>query len=77
MLKAFEMLKIVLVLMFISTVLLSLNVPTIGPTANIESSLQLAQNLQGVISGIANNPLSLPINIALFGSHIELRVMLY
>jgi hypothetical protein len=63
-------LKIILVLMFISTILLSLNVPTMGPSANIESGLQLAQNLQGVISGIANNPLSLPINIVLLGGYV-------
>jgi len=63
-------LKITLVLMFISTILLSLNVPTMGPTSNIESGLQLAQNLQGVISGIANNPLSLPINIVLLGGYV-------
>jgi len=69
-------LKVILILMFISTILLSLNVPPTGPMTNIKDGMELAQNIQNTINIIKDNPLSLPLNIVFLGGYIIYGIIL-
>ncbi len=62
--------------MFISAILLTLNVPLMGASASIKEGMELAEKIQNTVNAIANNPLSLPFNIVLLGGYIIYGVIL-
>ena len=63
--------KMILVMMFISTILASFNVPGVGPVfTNIQAELQTAQNIQSTLNSIVTNPLSFPVEIVLLTGYL-------
>jgi len=63
--------KIILVMMFVSTILASFNVPGMGQVfTNIQAEIDTAQNIQNAINTISANPISFPIEIVLLAGYL-------
>jgi hypothetical protein len=63
--------KIILVMMFISTILASFNIPAYGTVfTNVQTEINVAQNMQSALNTIAANPLSFPVEILLLAGYL-------
>jgi len=63
--------KIILVMMFISTILTSFNVPGVGQVfTNVQAEINTAQQIQSALSAISSNPLSFPIELLLLAGYL-------
>ena len=63
--------KIILVMMFVSTVLASFNISNVGPVfTNIQAEMNTVQNIQNALNAIATNPLSFPAQIVLLAGYL-------
>jgi len=63
--------KIILVMMFVSTILASFNIPSYGSVfTNIQTEINVAQNIQSALNTIAANPLSFPVEILLLAGYL-------
>ena len=63
--------KIILVMMFVSTILASFNIPGMGQTfTNIQTEINVAQNIQSALNTMAANPLSFPVEILLLAGYL-------
>ena len=64
-------LKIILVMMFITTLLASFNIPGMGSVfTNVQTEINVAQNIQSALNTIASNPLSFPVEIVLLAGYL-------
>jgi len=64
-------LKIILVMMFVSTLLASFNVPGMSSAfTNVQAEINVAQNIQGALNTMASNPLSFPVEIVLLAGYL-------